>query len=126
MLTAPARRKINGNVTLAMIVTAEGRVRDLKIVKSLDKDFDKQALNTVSTWRFEPGTKDGKPVAVHLSRRYIQALLGQWIGVRWHRNVLFLNGQLGSARSVLSCSALCSARWFVRVDVFPGSLRSVW
>jgi len=34
--------------------------------KSLDKDLDKQALAAVSTWKFEPATKDGKPVAVHL------------------------------------------------------------
>jgi protein TonB len=61
------KKKINGNVTLAMVVTAEGRVRDLKVIKGLDKDLDKQTLAAVSTWRFEPATKDGKPVAVHLS-----------------------------------------------------------
>jgi periplasmic protein TonB len=61
------KKKINGNVTLSMIVTPEGRVRDLKVIKSLDKDLDKQTLAAVSTWRFEPGTKDGKPVAVRLS-----------------------------------------------------------
>src|SRR5208283_476175 len=60
------KKKIKGNVELAMIVTAEGKVRDLKVTKSLDKDLDKQALAAVSTWRFEPATKDGKPVAVHL------------------------------------------------------------
>jgi periplasmic protein TonB len=61
------KKKINGSVTLGMIVTAEGNVRDLKVIKSLDKGLDKQALAAVSTWRFEPATKDGKPVAVHLS-----------------------------------------------------------
>jgi protein TonB len=61
------RKKINGTVTLAMIVTAEGRVRDVKVIKSLDPDLDKQALAAVSTWKFEPATKDGKPVPVHLS-----------------------------------------------------------
>jgi len=61
------KKKINGTATLAMIVTAEGKVRDLKVIKSLDKGLDKQALTAVSTWRFEPATKDGKPVAVHLS-----------------------------------------------------------
>jgi periplasmic protein TonB len=60
------KKKIKGDVELAMIVTAEGKVRDLKVTKSLDKDLDKQALAAVSTWRFEPATKDGKPVAVHL------------------------------------------------------------
>ncbi len=61
------KKKINGSVTLAMIVTAEGNVRDLKVVKGLDKGLDKQALAAVSTWKFEPATKDGKPVAVHLN-----------------------------------------------------------
>jgi TonB family protein len=61
------KKKINGTVTIAMIVTPEGKVRDLKVVKGLDKSLDKQALAAVSTWRFEPATKDGKPVAVHLS-----------------------------------------------------------
>ena len=60
------KKKINGVVTLAMIVTAEGTVRDVKVIKSVDEGLDKQAVATVSTWRFEPATKDGKPVAVHL------------------------------------------------------------
>jgi TonB family protein len=60
------KKKINGVVVLAMIVTAEGTVRDVKIIKSLDKGLDKQAIAAVSTWKFEPATKGGKPVAVHL------------------------------------------------------------
>jgi protein TonB len=61
------KKKLNGVVVIAMIVTPEGDVRDLKVIKSLDKDLDKQALAAVSTWNFEPATKDGKPVAVHLT-----------------------------------------------------------
>jgi periplasmic protein TonB len=61
------REKIHGNVTLAMTVTAEGKVRDLKVTRSLDKGLDKQALAAVSTWRFKPATKDGKPVAVRIN-----------------------------------------------------------
>ena len=60
------REKLNGVVVIAMIVTAEGRVRDVKVIKSLDPGLDKQAIAAVRTWKFEPATKDGKPVAVHL------------------------------------------------------------
>jgi len=60
------KKKINGTVIVAMIVTAEGKVRDLKIIKSLDKGLDKQAIAAVSKWQFQPATKGGKPVAVHL------------------------------------------------------------
>ncbi|SRR5216684_6310420 len=63
----PARKKkINGTVILAIIVTAEGTVRDIKVIKSLDPGLDKQAIAAVRTWKFEPATKNGKPVAVHL------------------------------------------------------------
>lgn len=61
------RKKISGSVTLAMIVTAEGTVRDVKVIKSLEPSLDQQAVTAVKTWRFEPGTKDGKPVSVHLN-----------------------------------------------------------
>ena len=60
------KKKIKGTVIIAMIVTAEGKVRELKVIKSLDPGLDEQAVAAVSTWRFEPATKDGKPVAVHL------------------------------------------------------------
>jgi periplasmic protein TonB len=60
------KQKINGVVVLAMTVTAEGNVRDIKVIKSLDPGLDKQAIAAVRTWKFEPATKDGKPVAVHL------------------------------------------------------------
>jgi periplasmic protein TonB len=61
------KKKTNGTVVVAMIVTQEGRVRDVKITKGLDEGLDKQALAAVRTWKFEPATKDGKPVAVHLN-----------------------------------------------------------
>jgi TonB family protein len=61
------KKKISGGVVLSLVVTPEGTVRDPKITSSLDKDLDQQALTTVSTWKFEPATKDGRPVAVRIS-----------------------------------------------------------
>jgi TonB family protein len=61
------RKKINGNVVVSLIVTPEGTVRDPKIAASLDKDLDQQALAALSKWKFEPATKDGKPVTVRIS-----------------------------------------------------------
>ncbi len=57
------KKKINGTVIVSMIVGSDGVVRDPKVIKSLDKELDKQALLAVSGWKFEPATKDGKPVA---------------------------------------------------------------
>jgi periplasmic protein TonB len=35
-------------------------------VRSLGMGLDEKALETVRTWRFEPGQKDGLPVAVQV------------------------------------------------------------
>jgi TonB family protein len=60
------KKKIIGTVVVAMIVTAEGEVRDVKVTKSVDESLDKQVVAAVRSWKFEPATKDGKPVAVHV------------------------------------------------------------
>jgi TonB family protein len=62
-----ARKKIHGEVLLKVIVTMDGNVRDVQVVKALEESLDRQSVTTVSTWRFEPGTKDGKPVAVEIN-----------------------------------------------------------
>jgi len=62
----PRRKKIQGIVLLSMIVNADGTVRDPQVTRSLDKDLDKKAVECVSKWKFNPATKDGQPVAMHL------------------------------------------------------------
>jgi TonB family protein len=61
------KAKIQGNVTLAVVITAEGGVSGVEICKSLEPSLDWNAVETVRTWRFEPAAKDGKPVATHVS-----------------------------------------------------------
>jgi len=60
------KKKISGTVLVAMVVTPDGTVRDVTVIKSLERSLDQQAIAAVMTWTFEPATKDGKPVAVHL------------------------------------------------------------
>jgi TonB family protein len=61
------RKKISGSVVVSFVVTREGTVRDAKVARSLDKELDQQALAAVSKWKFEPATKDGKPVSVRIN-----------------------------------------------------------
>ena len=60
--------KVQGLVTLEAVVEADGRVSEVKVVKSLDKEhgLDDEAVNTLKKWVFSPGTKDGVPVAVRV------------------------------------------------------------
>jgi len=62
----PRRKKIQGTVTMSLIVTAEGNVRDAKVTTSLDKELDQKALECVNKWRFNPATKDGEPVDMRI------------------------------------------------------------
>jgi len=56
--------KIQGTVTLAMVVDTLGRADDIQVTKSLDPALDANAVGAVSQWMFKPGTKDGQPVDV--------------------------------------------------------------
>lgn len=64
---AARKAKVSGTVLLSLTVTSEGRVDAVRVERSLRSDLDEQALTTVSSWRFEPGTKDGVPVPVRLN-----------------------------------------------------------
>lgn len=56
--------KYQGSCVLGMIVTPEGKPRDIHIVRTLGKGLDEKAIEAVRQWKFEPAMRDGKPVAV--------------------------------------------------------------
>jgi TonB family protein len=58
--------KIQGVVQLEVVIDANGEVGETKVTKSLDEELDQAAVTAVKQWRFEPGKKDGKPVAVRV------------------------------------------------------------
>jgi TonB family protein len=59
------KEKIQGTVILRILVTAEGRTGELRVVKGLSRDLDERATQTVKGWRFTPagdGVRRGVPV----------------------------------------------------------------
>ncbi|HTW67357.1 MAG TPA: M56 family metallopeptidase [Bryobacteraceae bacterium] len=56
--------KIQGPVLLTIVVGTDHRAHEVKVTKSLDPGLDANAVASIKTWRFQPGMKDGKPVAV--------------------------------------------------------------
>lgn len=56
-----------GAVVLSLVVSPEGTPREVKVARSLDPDSDQKAIETVNTWKFDPATRDCKPVAVQIS-----------------------------------------------------------
>ncbi|HEV2988947.1 MAG TPA: energy transducer TonB [Candidatus Angelobacter sp.] len=61
------KSKTQGMVTVGAIIGADGRPRNLHIIRSLGMGLDQKALEKVKTWLFEPGKKDGQPVAVAMN-----------------------------------------------------------
>jgi TonB family protein len=65
--TAEAMRaKVQGTVMVEAVVLPDGTVGDVKIVRSIDRNFglDEEAVKAAKQWRFRPGTRFGEPVAV--------------------------------------------------------------
>jgi TonB family protein len=60
------KAKIEGRVQLELVVLPDGTVGDVTVVRSLHTSLDLEAIKAVKQWRFEPGTRDGKPVPVQV------------------------------------------------------------
>jgi TonB family protein len=61
------KSKYQGEVILTAVIGADGRPRNLAVVRSLGMGLDEKAMETVTTWRFEPARMGGRPVAVRMS-----------------------------------------------------------
>jgi TonB family protein len=61
------KKKIEGTVTLSIIVTREGRTAEIKVVKTLTPGLDQQAMKAVSRWEFEPVTQDGQTCPMRMN-----------------------------------------------------------
>lgn len=55
---------IEGTVSLTLVVGVDERAHNITVIRSLDPGLDASAIRSLQAWRFQPGTKDGKPVAV--------------------------------------------------------------
>jgi TonB family protein len=55
---------LEGTVVLSVEVGADGAARLSRVLRRLGMGLDDKAVEAVQLWKFEPGTRDGKPVAV--------------------------------------------------------------
>ncbi len=56
------RDKVEGAVVLRVIINEQGKVEVLKVLRSVP-ELDEEAIRVVeSRWRFQPATKNGRPV----------------------------------------------------------------
>ena len=56
----------DAKVGIACVVNADGRVGTATVAASPDPKLNDVAVRALRQWRFKPGLKDGKPVAVRI------------------------------------------------------------
>ncbi|MCU1311362.1 MAG: outer rane transport energization protein TonB [Candidatus Angelobacter sp.] len=63
---AARKARHQGIVTLWVVLNAQGRVERERVHSSLGMGLDEQAIAAVRNWRFEPATKNGRPIPVQM------------------------------------------------------------
>src|SRR5690242_10989223 len=53
-----------GSVLLMAVISDKGFVCSAQVIRGLDKQIDKKAVQTVRQWHFQPARKDGHAVRV--------------------------------------------------------------
>jgi TonB family protein len=61
------KAKYQGVCTLGVIVDAQGRPTNIRVLSSLGMGLDEKAIAAVKTWRFEPAMKDGHAVRFEIA-----------------------------------------------------------
>src|SRR5450755_2053621 len=57
------KAKYQGVCVVQLVVGTDGRPHDIRVQRSLGLGLDEKAIEAVNLWKFEPGMKDGSPVA---------------------------------------------------------------
>jgi TonB family protein len=58
------KAKYSGTVLISLIVDANGKAQNIRVVRSLGLGLDEKAMEAVAKWKFKPGMKGGQAVAV--------------------------------------------------------------
>ncbi len=69
--------KVEGNCVVSLIVGVDGKPTNIVVTKKLGRGLDEKAVETVSKWKFEPGTRYGRPVPSRLNLTLSFKLFGK-------------------------------------------------
>ena len=59
--------RVKGTVVLQAQIETDGTVHDIRVLKHMDYGLDKKAVECLGKWLFQPGTRDGVPIAVRVT-----------------------------------------------------------
>ncbi len=61
------KAKVQGTVTLSIVVDAQGNVSEIHDIRYLGYGLDENAIETVGTWKFRPAMREGVPAAARVA-----------------------------------------------------------
>lgn len=64
---AARKARMEGVVILEAIITAQGNVEEVKVLKSVNPLLDASAVRAVQQWKYKPATLNGRSVRVYLT-----------------------------------------------------------
>lgn len=64
---AARKARMEGVVILEAIITADGNVEDVRVLKSVNPLLDASAVRAVGQWKYKPATLNGRAVRVYLT-----------------------------------------------------------
>ncbi len=67
---AKRREGLEANVYLKILVSAKGKVDQVRVIRGAGRAFDQAAISLVKKFRFRPSEADGKPVRVWIPWTY--------------------------------------------------------
>lgn len=60
---------MSGEVLVDFLVDEQGRVSDIRVVRSTHPEFEEPTIRAVSQWKFEPGKRQGRVVRFRMSQQ---------------------------------------------------------
>jgi TonB family protein len=58
------KEHVQGDVVLYAIIRKNGSVDSIQLVRGVDPELDRNAMEALSRWKFRPGTREGEPIDV--------------------------------------------------------------
>jgi TonB family protein len=58
--------RVTGSITIGVIVSSQGTPKDPHVIRGIDDEVDRAAVEALKQWRFAAARKEGKAVAVRV------------------------------------------------------------
>ena len=66
---------VEGTVRISSVVKTDGSATNLRVISGLNAEEDRNAMEAVKQWKFQPGTKQGRAVNVRVTIEVVFHLL---------------------------------------------------